>query len=159
MGQQYGFLLRNNLEGLHLFEIKGDQGRLRPRAQWQARIDGVEGFAGYMTSVHEYAYNRVIIGEAIESMRRLEAASYELVVAVDIVEHFAQADGLAFLAECRCVAGRYLLAATPSEFIALEIDANPLENHRSVWSEQDLAAIGFNDFLHVPGSVIAAWKL
>ncbi len=155
---QYGLLLRNNLEGVHLFEIEGDQGRLRPREQWRVRIDGIEGFAGYMTPVHDYAYNRVVVGEAIETLRGLDTASYDLVLAVDILEHFAPADGLAFLAECQRVAGRCVLVATPAVFIAQEVEANPLENHRSVWSEQDLVAVGFNDFLSVPGSVIAAWK-
>ena len=41
---QYGFLLRNNLEGEHLFEVDGTRGWQRPREQWRVRIDGIEGF-------------------------------------------------------------------------------------------------------------------
>lgn len=50
---QYGFLLRTNLENVNLFEIDGSNARQRSRVQWKVRIDGIEGFAGYITPVHE----------------------------------------------------------------------------------------------------------
>ena len=51
---QYGFLLRNNLKSLNLFEIEGTRGWQRDRSQWQITIDGIEGFEGYLTPVHAY---------------------------------------------------------------------------------------------------------
>lgn len=105
-------------------------------------IDGIEGFTGCMTRGHDHAYNRMGIGEAIKTPRGLDTASYPLVLVVDILEHFAPADGRAFLTECRQVVARCELMATPSEFIVQEVEANPLKDHHSVWSERDLAALG-----------------
>ena len=38
---QYGFLLRTNLENINLFEINGENARLRDKSQWKIKIDGI----------------------------------------------------------------------------------------------------------------------
>ena len=63
-------------------------------------------------------------------------------IAIDILEHFDTAPGLDFLAHCRRIARRAALVSTPKEFHAQEVEANPLENHRSVWSQAQLSALG-----------------
>lgn len=144
---QYGFLLRNNLEGEHLFEVDGTRGWQRPREQWRVRIDGIEGFAGYLTPVHAWAYQEVRIGDALELLPQVADASYDLVLAIDILEHFETADGLRLLAECRRVARRLALISTPKTFHAQLVPANPFENHRSVWSAEQLADAGYRKLL------------
>jgi len=144
---QYGFLLRTNLEHVNLFEVKGTEGRQRNKADWRVRIDGIEGFAGYLTPVHDWAYNRVHIGNALDVLPTLAKASYELVLAIDILEHFDRVDGLRFLAECRRVASRAALVSTPKEFHAQDVPANPYEDHRSVWSGAELHAAGYTRVL------------
>jgi hypothetical protein len=139
----YGILLRTHLEHLNLFKIEGAQGSLRPRAEWGKRIDGIEGFAGYLTPVHAYAYNHIFVGDALEKLSKLPDAAYELVMAIDIVEHFTKADGLVFLKECRRVCSRACLVSTPKEFIHQEIPANPFEDHRSHWLQKELEVQGF----------------
>ena len=139
---QYGFLLRTNLEHVHLFEVDGGHGRQRSRHEWQVRIDGIEGYAGYLTPVHDYAYNRVLIGDALELLPTIADDSYELVIAIDVLEHFDKPDGLRLLAHCRRIASRTALISTPKDFIHQDVPANPLENHRSHWSAEDLAAAG-----------------
>jgi len=143
----YGFLLRTNLEHLNLFEVKGNTGTQRPRTQWQRRIDGIEGFAGYLTPVHEYAYNQLLIGDALEHLGRIADRSYELVIAIDIVEHFDPPAGRRFLAECARVCSRAALISTPKDFIEQVVEANPLEDHRSHWSDGDIAACGYPTLL------------
>lgn len=140
---QYGFLLRTALEHVHLFEIDGAHGRQRPRSDWRVRIDGVEGFAGYLTPVHEWAYQKVWIADALQLLSTLPDACYELVLAIDILEHFDKPEGLRFLAECRRVAGRLALVSTPKDFIEQQVEANPLEDHRSHWTEAELRAAGY----------------
>lgn len=141
---QYGFLLRTNLEHLHLFEIDGSIGRQRPRDQWAIRIDGIEGFAGYRTPVHDYAYTQMFFGDALQILRSLPTASYELVMAIDILEHFDTPDGEAFARECARVSSRAALISTPKDFIEQHVEANPLEDHRSVWTREQLAALGYD---------------
>ncbi len=144
---QYGFLLRNNLENEHLFEVDGATARQRPRVQWRVRIDGIEGYAGYLTSVHAWAYQELRIGDALALLPSFADASYDLVMAIDILEHFETADGLRLLAECRRVARRAALISTPKVFHAQQVAANPYEDHRSVWSAEQLSAAGYGETL------------
>lgn len=155
---QYGFLIRNNLEGVNLFETQGTSGWLRDRSQWTIKIDGIEGFRGYITPVHDYAYNSLLIGEALHVLRTLASESYDLVLAIDILEHFEHADGEDFVRECQRVSRRHLIVATPEQFVAQQVDANPLENHRSHWTKPELSSLGFNRFLTCPDSIIGVWS-
>ena len=95
------------------------------------RIDGIEGFPVYLTPVHEYAYNRIMIGDALDLLPGIGDGAYELVLAVDILEHFAKSEGLKSLNELKRVASKAVLVSTPKEFDRQDIEANPLENHHS----------------------------
>jgi len=140
---QYGFLLRTNLENVNLFEIDGSSARQRHRSQWAVRIDGIEGYATYLTPVHEYAYNQVFIGNALDILPAVPDCSYDLVLAIDILEHLSAADGRAFVAHCIRIASRAVLVSTPKVFVPQDVAANPLENHRSLWTERELQDLGF----------------
>lgn len=138
---QYGFLLRTNLEHINLFDV--EQGVQRAKDRWRVVIDGIEGFAGYRTPVHDYAYNRLMIGDAMQLLPAIADGAYELVMAVDILEHLSQDDGVRFLGHCRRIASRAALISTPKLFVAQDVHANPFENHRSVWSQPTLRSAGF----------------
>lgn len=155
---QYGFLLRTKLESLNLFHIEGDRGWLRPREEWQVRIDGIEGFAGYITPVHEWAYHDMLVGEALTLLDGIETDRYELVIAIDILEHLDKEPGLRLLEEMRRVAARAALVSTPKEFHEQDVPANPYENHRSLWTREELAASGFDEVLANEESWVAAWR-
>jgi 2-polyprenyl-3-methyl-5-hydroxy-6-metoxy-1,4-benzoquinol methylase len=155
---QYGFLMRTNLENVHLFDVKGSTAIQRPRDQWQRRIDGIEGFATYMTPVHDYAYNQIIIGEALQTLSGMPSASYDLVMAIDILEHFSKEQGYEFVRECMRVSAKACLISTPKEFTHQEVAANPLEDHRSHWSQVDLEQAGFDNFLRDAASWIGIAK-
>jgi ubiquinone/menaquinone biosynthesis C-methylase UbiE len=145
---QYGFLLRTNLENVELFDVPADAPpSQRPRSAWRRRIDGIEGFALYRTPVHDWAYTNWIVGEALQVLSGMADRSYELVMAIDILEHFETADGLKLLGECARVASRAVLVSTPKTFIHQEVEANPLENHRSLWTEGQLAGAGYGRVL------------
>ena len=120
---QYGYLCRMNLEHLNLFEIDGSQAQLRDRSQWQIVIDGIEGFAAYLTPVHDYVYNQIMIGEALTVLRHLPDQAYELVIAIDILEHFEKEQGQLFLAELQRVTSKTVLISTPKDFIEQEVEA------------------------------------
>lgn len=144
---QYGFLLRTNLEHINLFEVDGSAARQRARSSWALRIDGIEGYATYLTPVHDYAYNQVLVGNAMDILPTLGDRSYELVLAIDILEHLSADDGRVFLAHCIRIASRAVLVSTPKEFVPQDVPANPLENHRSVWTEGELRQLGFTTTL------------
>lgn len=153
---QYGFLFRTSLENVGLFDINGPNATWRAKENWRVRIDGIEGYAGYITGVHDFAYNAVTIGDALECLSKISDGAYEFVIAIDILEHFWKEDGLRLLSELRRVSSRAALVSTPKIFHAQEYEANPFETHRSVWSREDLAQAGFNEVLDNADSWVAA---
>ena len=140
---QYGFLLRTNLENVELFDVDGLHGTKRPRERWGIVIDGIEGFPEYLTPVHEYAYNKIMIGDAMALLPSIGDDAYELVIAIDIVEHFDADVGSVFLHHCKRIARRAALVSTPKDFVEQVVPANPLENHRSHWSQQAMVDAGY----------------
>ncbi|MBI5258652.1 MAG: class I SAM-dependent methyltransferase [Burkholderiales bacterium] len=155
---QYGFLLRTNLEHFGLYEVKGAEARQTPREHWRVRIDGIEGYAGYLTPVHQWAYNAIRIGDALQLLPGIADSEYEMVIAIDILEHFEKADGIAFLRQCRRVASRMVLVSTPKAFCEQHVEANPFEDHRSVWTQAELAHEGYSRVLPNGDSWIVAWE-
>lgn len=144
---QYGFLARNNLENVNLFQIDGASAAQRPKSEWRVRIDGIEAFSTYFTPVHDYVYNNIMIGDALDLLPRIPDGSYELAMAVDILEHFDKPEGRRLLSELKRVAKRAVLVSTPKEFMHQEVEANPYENHRSCWTREELQQEGMTELL------------
>jgi 2-polyprenyl-3-methyl-5-hydroxy-6-metoxy-1,4-benzoquinol methylase len=150
---QYGFLARTNLEHFNLFEVTGATARKRERSEWNIIIDGIEAFQDYITPVHDYAYNNIYIGDALQVLPRL-TSNYDMVLAIDILEHFDKEDGKRFIEMLKTICTNHVLVSTPKDFVEQKIDANPYENHRSCWSLADLQACGFTTVLENPESWI-----
>jgi len=144
---QYGFLARINLENINLFEINGSQGQQRDKAGWRVKIDGIEGCEVYLTPVHDYTYNKIMWGNALEILPTLADNSYELVLAIDILEHLTKEDGMIFVQHLKRIAKHSVLISTPKEFIPQEVEANPYENHLSLWTQTELNELGFHKTL------------
>jgi hypothetical protein len=155
---QYGFLARNNLENVHLFCANGKNASQRPKEEWRVRIDGIEAFRTYLTPVHDYVYNNMMIGDALDILPRIGDHTYELILAIDILEHFTKPDGLRFLGHVKRIASKAVLVSTPKEFLGQEVEANPYENHRSQWSKEELAEQGFVETLENRISWISVYR-
>ena len=80
-------------------------------------------------------------------MPTLSDNGYELVIAIDILEHFIKQDGLVFLQQLRRVVSKAVLISTPKEFIEQDVAANPDENHLSLWGKEDLLGNNFTTIL------------
>jgi hypothetical protein len=155
---QYGFLLRTKLEGLNLFRTEGARGWLTPREDWAVRIDGIEGCEGYLTPVQQWSYNKIIVDDALAALAGIADASYDLTIAIDIVEHFEKDDALRFLSELRRVSTQAVLVSTPKDFYEQHVEANPLEDHRSHWDEAELRAAGYSGVIPNEESWIVIWR-
>ena len=155
---QYGFLSRINLENENLFEVNGKKGRLREKYEWKLRIDGIEGCGAYITPVHEFVYNAIVVGNALEILPATLNDHYDIVLAIDILEHFDKKEGLVFLKHLKRITKSHVLISTPKEFCPQIVEANPYENHRSLWSKEELIEQGFDTILENPISWIAIHK-
>ena len=151
----YGFLARMFVNLEDLFYIDGEHSRYKTMDERTIRIDGIEGFAKYLNPVHDFVYNRMMTGNALDILPTIPAKSYDMVLAIDILEHFTREDGLTFLAELKRVAKKSVLVSTPKEFIEQHIELNHFEDHLSLWSQQDLMEAGFGRQYDNPISWIA----
>ena len=123
---KYGFLAREYLElwdGREKYE------------QWTRRIDGIEAFAQYLTPVHKFIYNQIHIGNAAEILPAL-GQQYDLVTAIDVLEHFDYKQGRQFLLACSQRAANVIIS-TPTD-IGNQADAfgNPYETHQFQWQRE-----------------------
>jgi len=111
---------------------------------WRTRLVGVEGFAAYRSPCWDL-YDEVFVS-SIERFLETNADLWDAILLLDVLEHFEHAQGEAILRELRrrlSSRGR-LFVGTPA--VWMEQDAangNELERHRSLWTADELRALGF----------------
>jgi hypothetical protein len=139
---KYGFLAREYLE----LWGHGHSSAWRGREGWRRRIDGIEAHGQYLTPVHSYIYDQVHVGNALEVLPRLKE-KYDLLLLIDVLEHFERDDGIRLLSHCR-ESARNIIISTPKDIgDQHESWGNPFETHRHQWTRSELAD---DDTLFVP---------
>lgn len=124
---KYGFLSREYLE---LWD-----GREEYR-DWKRRIDGIEAFKKYITPAHRFIYDHIYVGDAVDILPTLKMR-YDLLLLIDVLEHFDRKNGLRLLEICR-KRSKNIIIATPRE-IGTQKDSfgNPFETHKFQWREEN----------------------
>jgi len=64
---KWGHLFR---EYTDINEAENDPARYQ-RKKWRVRIDGIEGYAAYLTPMHRYLYNHLHVGNAGALLKKL----------------------------------------------------------------------------------------
>jgi hypothetical protein len=108
--------------------------------QFLRRIDGVEAFGKYITPLHQFVYNNIYVKDVSDLVEELDY-SYDLVLLVDVLEHFDKLQGKALLSK--------LLAKNKGIFISTPKNPskqknafnNIYERHRSRWTRKELLSI------------------
>ncbi|MBT3177729.1 MAG: class I SAM-dependent methyltransferase [Desulfobacula sp.] len=128
---KYGFLAREYLE---LWD-----GRQEYKA-WERKIDGIEVFEEYLTPVHDFVYSKIFVGNAIDILPTLDE-EYDLILLIDVLEHFDYGEGLTILKECDKL-GRNIIISMPKD-IGSQSDSfgNIYETHKFQWERKH-----FNNF-------------
>lgn len=130
---KYGILAREYLD--------------RPFEERRVQIDGIEGFAPYVKEGQRYYYDSIYIGNALDLLPGL--GQYDLILIIDVLEHFTREDGLAILTLSRQKA-KHVLISTPLD-ISVQGPAygNEYETHRFQWTKRHLKAFGPVTFFRV----------
>lgn len=129
---KYGFLSREYLE---LWNRRKEYG------SWERKIDGIEVYKEYLTPVHEFIYDKIYIGNALDILPEL-SINYDLILLIDVIEHFNHEDGVRLLEECKRH-GKNIIVSTPKDIgIQEDIFSNPFEIHKFQWTKKH-----FNHFL------------
>jgi len=146
----YGALCRVYLEGDNLYDRKNLT--FNRKENWKIKIDCIEGFERYITDLHRAVYNEIFIDDALKVLNSFNDKAYELILAIDILEHFQKEDGIGFIKELKRV-GRNVIIATPAEPEKQVVPENPLEDHRSCWSREELQSSGFDIIKETPSLI------
>lgn len=113
----------------------------RQKYEFKRRIDCVEVFQQYISPLHQYIYNKIYNNDILDIAQELDI-KYDLVLLIDVLEHFEKDDGSRLLRtllknnEC-------ILVSTPKN-PSPQKDAfgNIYETHKSAWSPSELSSFG-----------------
>lgn len=106
----------------------------------EARIDAIEGFEEYVGPLHRAVYDDVLVGDAREVLPQL-GGPYDLVLLIDVFEHFTREDGAAVLAECARLSPRTLISVPATWDPQDGGEHNPLETHRAQYEVRDFVGM------------------
>jgi hypothetical protein len=123
---KYGFLCREYLElwqGRYSYE------------EWKCRIDCIEGFGRYILPHHRLIYNEIYTGDALQILPDLETR-YDLILLVDVLEHFTFGDGMALLRKCLEKADQVIVASPKVVNPQGDVFDNEFERHRFEWKRK-----------------------
>lgn len=131
----YGMLFRRYLDHYHYKYLP---------EHWKIRIDALDVFETYITPVHRYVYNNVIINDML-GMDRTFWAAYDLIHLGDVIEHLPMDRAKKMLADMAWAKVKTLIISTPLEcpLTVRNYNGNEAESHVSSWS--------LSDFLELPG--------
>jgi rRNA maturation protein Nop10 len=141
---KYGFLAREYLELWDPDAVYGS---------FKRQIDGIEAFESYITPLHRLVYSNIYTGDAKQVLPSL-TERYDLILMIDVFEHFCYEDGLKVLEECRRC-GKNILISVPRQMsVQDDIYGNPYETHRYNWKRKDFSFLPDKFFLYNVKSTI-----
>ncbi len=134
---KYGFLSREYLE---VSENTDDY------TKKTLQLDGIEAFPDYITDLQRQIYDQIFIGNAVDVIDTV--GSYDLIMLIDVFEHFTYDDGMALLRKCVNKA-KYVLISSPKkvEFQGAEYN-NKFEIHQFEWNKNHF--VEFNNKAFFP---------
>ncbi len=128
---KYGMLFREYLdiwEAVELAQTKKDA--------WTTRLEGVEIYPDYLTPVHDFIYDKIHVGQALDIIDTL--GRYDLIFMGDVLEHFEKHDGERLIPKLYEHANKCVLLTYPTNATSREgFWGNDPEAHRSVWKQKD----------------------
>lgn len=125
---KYGLLLREYLE------IWGEG---EEYSDFKRQIDGIEIYEPYILAHHEQIYDRIYKGNALDILPELE--QYDLILLIDVLEHFDYDDAVRLLSLCQ-EKSKAIIISTPKDIGQQEGGyGNVYETHRSQWTRQLLS--------------------
>lgn len=109
-----------------------------PYGKRATRIDAIEVYEPYISPLHASVYDNVYIGDAVDILQKMDAASYELILLIDVLEHFDKERGEMLLSECRRVADYSIIVVPYPPGPQGTVFGNEHEAHLSAWEPEEL---------------------
>ncbi len=108
-----------------------------PYGEHRTLIDCVEVHGPYITGLHREVYDGIAVEDGAGYVARMPDASYDLILLLDVLEHFTREAGEALLRECRRVSTHTLVNVPYPPGPQGEVFGNPHEAHVSAWVPDD----------------------
>lgn len=119
--------------------------------QWRIKVDGVEAFKDYRNPIHDYVYNTIFYGDIQKLHHQLP--KYDLVLLIDVLEHFTKEEGKNVLRSLLEHTNKALLVSTPLyPAYQTEYIGNRFEEHKSQWTKEDFGDFRFDYWVLQIGS-------
>lgn len=99
-------------------------------------LDAIEVEPSYITPRLKAIYDEVFLDD-VRNWSGEDLGFYDVVLLVDVIEHLDKDEGLELLGG---IPGR-VVVCTPEEFFSNPPGLPPSEEHRSLWTRQDFAAV------------------
>lgn len=109
------------------------------------RMVGVDGFAPVVEESRTKGIHDEYHEASLLDIRGVfEPASFDVVLASDVIEHFSEEDGLELLEQMESVAKKKVVVYTPNGFLAQgEEYGNPMQKHLSGWTVEQMESLGY----------------
>ncbi|MSS72426.1 MAG: class I SAM-dependent methyltransferase [Candidatus Latescibacteria bacterium] len=106
---------------------------------------GVDGHAPSLdTSRTQGIHSAYHALDALEIDRVFSPGSFDCVLAADLIEHLTKEEGRALMAKMERISRRRVVIVTPNGFLPQgEVEGNPLQRHRSGWTAEEMAWLGY----------------
>ncbi|MFY9799465.1 MAG: methyltransferase domain-containing protein [Candidatus Nitrosopolaris sp.] len=110
------------------------------------RIDGVEVYGKYITPVHQFVYNNIYSEDITVLIDKIDFR-YDLVLLIDVLEHFDKPTGQSLL-EKLLRQNKGVLISTPKNPSAqTDVFENIYETHRAKWTTDELSSFQDSFFI------------
>lgn len=123
---KYGLLMREYLE------IWGENGNY---SNWKVKIDGVEIYESYILPHHHHIYNEIFIGNVLDILPK-NNHKYDLILLIDVLEHFTYEDGIKLLEHCQKQADNIIISTPWDIGTQGECFDNKYEKHLFQWKKE-----------------------
>jgi ubiquinone/menaquinone biosynthesis C-methylase UbiE len=131
---------------------------------------GVDMFEPYLeVSIKNKVHDQYYQMDVREGLQVFGDKSFDLVIAIDLIEHMTKEEGLALIKEMERIAKKRVLISTPNGFVVNRIedspavlqmsdgtkvkDFNQLMNHQSGWTVGEFRKLGYT----VKGTIGSKW--
>jgi SAM-dependent methyltransferase len=123
-------------------------GASTPLINLAVRPKYIVGVDGYQPSIDISKANNFhddyVNSDLLEIDKAFEPDSFEVVVALDVIEHFEKADGVELLRKMESIASDKVVIFTPNGFQPQnEHSGNVLQRHLSGWSVSEMEQLGY----------------
>jgi hypothetical protein len=114
--------------------------------EFKRRIDGVEAYDKYITPIHKFVYNNTYLEDVLALIDKVDY-KYDLVLLVDVFEHFDKRAGNSLLKKLLLKSKGVLISTPKNPSNQKDAFENVFETHRAKWTSQELSSFGNTFFL------------